>query len=723
MTAVPHLCLPKTAIELLDKISADANQHPGLKLDKLSWAKGQQEQIRAIDAVCGCRGDDEFLETLFARRGMALDACNARRFCGEATGSLTLHLTRGNALENAGLALHPVYGFAWLPGTGLKGMTRAWAETVWKPGEPDQEVAKSRIDDAFGTQDVAGRIVFHDAWPIGWPQLESDIVNSHHSKYYRNGPEKEPPRDREDPVPVYFFTVASGTEFEFALSDRVNAGDGLLEQGVDWMCAALEHAGAGAKTAAGYGRIVPRLSGSCARPVPILSNDGLRHKHRLTLASPAFLAGAKQDQADCDLRPASLRGLLRWWWRTMHAAHLNTGDLAALEALIWGDTRRGGAVTLSLRAESGNAEAELYDRNNIKQASSLPRPKDRKTVQGLFYISYGMNERNSKARWYRRPGDVWNLTLTSRETCWPTNPGNQQPKVEVPAAVVMRQAEASLWLLTRFGGAGSKSRKGFGSLEDISVEGIGHLVDCIAAGSNLRKCCGLESQDDRDAGTPALERRIGPVEIMTPWTDTWFALDRAGAIYQRFVKECKPEDRSVFGLPRKGLPSCGRLASPVHWSLTSGKDKGRVIRLIALPENGSMHKETGDKILRDLAKFAKEEFHKEISWNKGRGSKPQRPGPPESAGLPKSGQYILAELLDRKTRKGGWMAKDMQTGIEGNIENSADVPTDAKPGEEVSLIVRIPNPRNAAFRWPTPESEEQLKRSVVPNRQAVRRRR
>ena len=29
---------------------------------------------------------------------------------------LTMHLARASALENAGLCLHPLYGFAYLPG-------------------------------------------------------------------------------------------------------------------------------------------------------------------------------------------------------------------------------------------------------------------------------------------------------------------------------------------------------------------------------------------------------------------------------------------------------------------------------------------------------------------------------------------------------------------------------------------------------------------------------
>ena len=60
------------------------------------------------------------------------------------TGPLTLHLVRASALENAGICLHPLYGFVYLPGTGLKGMARAYAETVWLPRNISSTPAASR---------------------------------------------------------------------------------------------------------------------------------------------------------------------------------------------------------------------------------------------------------------------------------------------------------------------------------------------------------------------------------------------------------------------------------------------------------------------------------------------------------------------------------------------------------------------------------------------------
>ncbi len=70
------------------------------------------------------------------------------------SGPLTLHLARASALENAGLCLHPIYGFAFLPGTGLKGLARAYAETVWLPSQTDPAEAAERRSTASSATSV-----------------------------------------------------------------------------------------------------------------------------------------------------------------------------------------------------------------------------------------------------------------------------------------------------------------------------------------------------------------------------------------------------------------------------------------------------------------------------------------------------------------------------------------------------------------------------------------
>jgi CRISPR-associated protein Cmr6 len=111
------------------------------------------------------------------------------------------------------------------------------AETLFGPDRIDRD------GDA-----KTGDLIFLDAYPAGLPPLEVDIINCHHSNYYAGG--SQFPSETEDPVPVYFLTVAAGTQWIFRLLSRSGEhaarGTALLRSG-------LRELGAGAKTAVGYG--------------------------------------------------------------------------------------------------------------------------------------------------------------------------------------------------------------------------------------------------------------------------------------------------------------------------------------------------------------------------------------------------------------------------------------------------------------------------------------
>jgi len=164
---------------------------------------------------------------------------------------MTMHLSRAASTENASVCMHAVYGFAYIPGTGLKGMTRAYAQLEEGKDENDTDVKR-----IFGSlKNGAGTVIFHDAWPNNWPRLEKDIVNSHHPDYYSNKGVNSPPGDWENPNPVFFLAIAPETEFRFAVSPKNTDTQSIsdTEIAAGWLKKALKELGAGGKTAAGYG--------------------------------------------------------------------------------------------------------------------------------------------------------------------------------------------------------------------------------------------------------------------------------------------------------------------------------------------------------------------------------------------------------------------------------------------------------------------------------------
>lgn len=253
-----------------------ARWHPGLRVDRYfglpeSDKVSQEWQKQFLEMLCkGQNREDasetQVLESALARRAWLIAAAGASRtrtLSMRTVWRLAAHLSRASTLENGNTCLHPLYGFFYLPGSGLKGMARAYASRKdtprTAPGWDEEDITRimgSKSGDARGAEDLqAGRVAFLDALPERSPRLLLDIINNHHTKYYQHGGH---PGDWEKPNMIYFLTVAPDTRFRFDLvhmggSDASGDSARDLELAAHWLHGALAELGAGAKTAAGYG--------------------------------------------------------------------------------------------------------------------------------------------------------------------------------------------------------------------------------------------------------------------------------------------------------------------------------------------------------------------------------------------------------------------------------------------------------------------------------------
>ncbi|MCE5219635.1 type III-B CRISPR module RAMP protein Cmr6 [bacterium] len=199
---------------------------------------------------------------------------------------LAAHLSRPTGLENAALCLHPIYGFPYLPGTGLKGLATAYADSM---GVGESDPSRRRI---MGTTSAGGSVVFLEAWPAQWPKVEVDIVNSHHREYY-NPSSPQTPGDWENPNMVYFLTVAPEERFRFALAKAHPASlDDDVQTARKWLVGGLTELGFGAKTAAGYGYFT--CDGETAKGPPTAADPPLTPLEALERWADQFLEGSPQ---------------------------------------------------------------------------------------------------------------------------------------------------------------------------------------------------------------------------------------------------------------------------------------------------------------------------------------------------------------------------------------------------------------------------------------------
>src|SRR4030067_3776025 len=90
----------------------------------------------------------------------------------------------GTSVIETGITLHPLYGFPYLPGSGLKGLARAYAEIALetKPsGDELREIFGSEDKDPrLAANNRQGKVFFMDGLPTTFPQLDLDIMNPHY---------------------------------------------------------------------------------------------------------------------------------------------------------------------------------------------------------------------------------------------------------------------------------------------------------------------------------------------------------------------------------------------------------------------------------------------------------------------------------------------------------------------------------------------------------------
>ncbi len=155
----------------------------------------------------------------------------------------------------------------------------------------------------------------------------------------------------------------------------------------------------------------------------------------LKTVTPLFLGGAEPDKT-AELRVPSIKGAMRFWYRAMDP------DYKLNEPKIFGSTDSGQSK-FSVRIVSqtiipGNCGAKNWN-----------------TRTKISYLGYGPINRGETTRPYIESGSEFTMKIAFK------------PKTEDDERLAI---EKSLWALLMFGGLGSRSRKGFGSLVVTKIQ-------------------------------------------------------------------------------------------------------------------------------------------------------------------------------------------------------------------------------------------------------------
>lgn len=168
------------------------------------------------------------------------------------------------------------------------------------------------------------------------------------------------------------------------------------------------------------------------------------------IVTPAFIGGA-DNRNTAELRLPSIKGALRFWWRTLAWSRIGN-DVEKLweeEAYLFGSSdQQVGQSKVMLRLKDARTEI-LTEGTRLAQANS-----------GLAYLGYGlMPGFGQQAGQITRPaikaGGTFTIAVRFSGPLAETTDENKQLKKEVEKAVV---------LLGLVGGLGSRCRRGWGSL-------------------------------------------------------------------------------------------------------------------------------------------------------------------------------------------------------------------------------------------------------------------
>lgn len=223
-------------------------------------------RYRYLDQLVGKAGDKDLIDQTVARRIRLVTDLGGEFGVFRTDGYFVTGMGNDHPAEN-GFTWHPVLGTPCLPGSGVKGLLRAWMETcVLADAGPEDR--RQRLHEWFGCDagaqtgeggGKAGDLIFFDALPLEPPVISVDIMTPHMGKWYEQGGETATPEsmpgDWHNPVPVPFL-VATESRFLFAIAPRSpQVPEALVREAMEHLIQALAWLGAGAKTAAGYGHM------------------------------------------------------------------------------------------------------------------------------------------------------------------------------------------------------------------------------------------------------------------------------------------------------------------------------------------------------------------------------------------------------------------------------------------------------------------------------------
>lgn len=283
-------------------------------------------------------------------------------------------------------------------------------------------------------------------------------------------------------------------------------------------------------------------------PPPIVKKNGTLASitKNYEVITPIFGGGAKPQQvdADCPIRAASLRGLLRFWWRATRGGNYATlAELREAEKSLWGSTEKPSQVSL---------DVEILQMGSPKCPRDMSiRQWNDKTVP--MYAAFPIIDSHGDPLNNLHEGVEFRLTLRFPES-------------------YREDIEAALWALECFGGIGARTRRGFGAIhcKDCNLQNRQAWIQYIEEGA--QKYVAIKYQHPGVPSLQGIQRCFRIIERETSVKGAWEkAIDNYKAYRQnrRLGNGPKP-GRSYWPEPDV-LRRISNQRDPMHTELPENK--------------------------------------------------------------------------------------------------------------------------------------------------------
>lgn len=165
--------------------------------------------------------------------------------------------------------------------------------------------------------------------------------------------------------------------------------------------------------------------------------------YNIKLITPIFGGGVKASENDpvTLIRPPSIRGHLRFWWRSVRGANCRTAsELSQREGDIWGTTEKPSRVALEIILRSLGS---TYPCAFLSEGKNFPRFEKNHPAYALFPFQGNARKGEDPAKC--TSDIIFDIKLTYPEA-------------------ISRDVDAALWSWVNFGGIGARTRRGCGAV-------------------------------------------------------------------------------------------------------------------------------------------------------------------------------------------------------------------------------------------------------------------